>query len=252
MKKLNILVIILMTFLLNITNVFAENCDSKTQVEINTAAANVTMNYEIQTKVVDMDGNIHDELDPDEVEVKEVGSLYYIDDFISVNVNNISDKIYVVFKSVADNINKEYHYEDTDNGSFTYNLGDNSMTKDFTLTIYSNVGNCVGNEVNKIEITTPKYNIHSDEMICQNNDAYYCKKYVTSDVEIPDEEYGKYAENGDINNEEERPIEKNNNKNLYLLIGGSVVIVVLIILIIVTVIKNKRKRDMLNIGGGVN
>ncbi len=249
MKRLNIIVFILMIGLLGVNNVFAENCDSKTQVEVNAAAASVTMDYKIVTKVLDFDGNIHDELNPNEVDIKEFGGSYYLKDFITVNIENVTDRVFVVFSSIADNIEQEYHYEDLENGSLTYNVSDNSMTKDFTLKIYSNIGKCYGTEVNKIEIVTPKYNLHSDELICENNDAYYCKKYVTSDVEIPDEAYNEYAENNANESEEVQNTEEKSNFNKYLFIGGTVIIIILIILIIMTIIKNKKKREMINIGG---
>ena len=159
MKKINIVIVFIIMYLININVVFAEACDNKTQVEINTAASNVTMNYEIETKVMDFNNNVHEELDPNEVEIKEYGGSYYLEDFITLKVENITDKIYVEFSSIADNINIIYHYEDLDNGSFTYQLDSNDRIRDFTLTIYSNIGECLGEEVNKIELTTPKYNL---------------------------------------------------------------------------------------------
>ena len=240
-----IVLILLMIFTLDKVNAA---CDNKTQLEINTASSNVSMDYTIERDVIDLEGNIHPELSADEITISET-SEYTLRDRIIVKANNITDKVYVVFYSEEDGINQEYHYSDLEDGSFTYEVPDNSKIRNYTLTIYSDVAECSNEELRKITKTTPMYNELASQNFCENNNSYYCQEYVTTPINVNEEDLvNKYVE--DNEQEEVKPEEEKSQNNM-LLIFGSVVVVVLIVAIIWVVIRNKKNKDkfMKSIGG---
>lgn len=244
MKKLKLYVIFLVIMaLLSIDKINAE-CDNRSQLEINAASSNVSMNYNMETLVIDSDNNVHPEISPDEIEYSEF-SEYTVFDQVTVNVENVTDKLYVVFENEDDGIYKVYHYKDLVNGGLKYVVPDNEKIRKFKLTIYSDVSDCIDQELRTIEITTPKYNDLSAYPVCENNDNYYCKAYVTSEINVDLEkitkEYVNKNEASDVNNNEN--IE---SKKIYLV--GIAVAVVLIIAIVIVLLKNK-KRKFNDLGG---
>ena len=82
MKKFKIFLLLGLAFILGIDKINAE-CDNKTQLEINTASSNVTMNYNINTVVLDRNGKEHPEISPSDVETGEL-SEYLKSDKITI------------------------------------------------------------------------------------------------------------------------------------------------------------------------
>ena len=244
-KNKKYLLLIILSLFFGLDKVSAE-CDNKSQLEINTASSNITMNYSLETLAVDTEGNLHPEVAPESVELSEMSEYSLIDKAV-ININNVSDKVYVVFRSNDGNINQEYHYKDLQNGSLTYELPDLETIRNYTLTVYSDVAECSNQELRTINLTTPMYNNLSDQVICENNNAYYCQKYVTSPIN--EDELDLNLDN-EIENDNANST-NNNNQNFILFTLGIVVIVIIIIAIIIMIIKNKQKKDdeFRNIGG---
>ena len=245
MKKLNMFVIFLaITTFLSIDKVNAE-CDNRTQLEINTASSSVSMNYNMKTLVIDRNNNVHPEISPDSVEHTELSEYTTIDQ-VTVNIENVTDKIYVVFENEDDGLYKVYHYQDLENGGLKYVVPDNEKIRKFKLTIYSNLSDCIDQELRTIEVITPKYNELSSYPMCENNDSYYCKTYVTSEINVDIEKMSKDYVNNSKENVNDNETKNELNKTIYLV--GIVIIVILIGLIIVVLIRN-RKKDFSNMGG---
>ena len=91
MKKIGIYVVFL-SFLsfLCVDKVNAE-CDNRTQLEINTASSSVSMNYDMETLVIDKNNKVHPELSPNDIEYSEVSEYTTIDQ-VTVNIQNVTDK----------------------------------------------------------------------------------------------------------------------------------------------------------------
>ena len=85
-------------------------------------------------------------------------------------------------------------------------------------------------------------------MICQDNDAFYCKKYITSDVAIPEKDYNNSSRENIGNNIKDK---NKINYNFILFTIGIIVVIALIVLIIFLIIKNKRDKEFMEIGGGL-
>ena len=175
-------------------------------------------------------------------------SEYSLVDRAVININNVSDKVYVVFRSNDDNINKEYHYKDLENGSLTYEVPDLETIRNYTLTVYSDVAECGNQELRTINVTTPMYNSLADQVGCENNNAYYCQRYITTPINENEIELDSDNVNGNNNLNSE---DAKNNQNFMLFTLGIIVIIVIIIAIIIMIIKNKQKKDeqIKNIGG---
>ena len=238
MKKAKMYIFIVLSLIFSLDKVNAE-CDNKSQLEINAASSNVTMNYTLETLVVDTDGNIHPEIASEDVELSELGK-YSLIDKASINVNNVSDKVYVVFYSNDDGINKEYHYQDLKNGSFTYEVPELDTIRNYTLTIYSDVSNCGNQELRTIDVTTPMYNSLSEQVVCNGNDAYYCQRYITTPINIDELDLKDNIKNTDKDSNLDN---ENNNQNFILFTIGIIAVIMIIIAIIIMVFENKRKNN---------
>ena len=232
-----------------ITEVNAE-CSNKERLEISTAASNISMDYKLETLVIDFKGEFHPEIDPSQVELSETSEYRYYDK-ITLNANNISDKVYVVLRSDDGDINREFHYSDLDNGSLVYEVPDTLIIRHYTLTIYSELSNCLNEELRKIEVATPKYNDYFEEGICRNNNATYCNKYVTTDVSISSDEYNRlideYMQNENNNNSsnEQQSNEPTKEKNKFIY---DIVIAICLCLVVVIIIVIVKRKKMKNIG----
>ena len=246
MKKIKVCCLLIVLGLFFALDKVNAECDNKSQLEINTASSNITMNYSLETLTIDTEGNIHPEIEPKDVELSEMGEYSLIDRAV-ININNVSDKVYVVFHSNDDNVNQEYHYKDLQNGSLTYEVPDLDNIRNYTLTVYSDVSECSNQELRTINLTTPMYNSLSDQIACENNNAYYCQKYITT----PIDEEGLDLDVNDVNDGNNSNLEKENNENYMLFTLGIIVIVVIIIAIIIMIAKNKQRKDneIKNIGG---
>ncbi len=245
MKKIKLCALLILSLFFTLDKVSAE-CDNKSQLEINTASSNITMNYSLETLAIDAEGNLHPEIEPENVEISEM-SEYSLIDRVFININNVSDKVFVVFRSNDDNINKEYHYQDLQNGSLTYEVPDLNTIRNYTLTVYSDVAECGNQELRTINVTTPMYNSLADQVGCDNNNAYYCQRYITS----PINEDEIFLDSNNANNDNSKIEDDKSNQNFILFTLGIVVIAIIIIAIIIMIIKNKQRKDseIKNIGG---
>ncbi len=232
-------VFIVLSLIFSLDKVNAE-CDNKSQLEINAASSNVTMNYTLETSVVDTYGNIHPEIAPEDVELSELGEYGLIDKAI-INVNNVSDKVYVVFYNNDDGINKEYHFQDLKNGSFTYEVPDLSTIRNYTLTIYSDVSECGNQELRTINVTTPMYNSLADQTVCNNNDSYYCQRYITTPINEDELDLNNNVNNDDKNNDLE--LNENNSQSFVLFTVGIIIVIIIIVAITILIVKKKQRND---------
>ena len=130
------------------------------------------------------------------------------------------------------------------NGTLKYEVPDTEKIRNYTVKIYSNVKDCLNDELRTLNLTTPMYNQISDWELCKNSNEYYCQTYVTSPITISEEEIMEKNINNNENNESETQNEvQNAMKKVWLWVGISVV-VVLIAAIIFTIIR-KNKKDLI-------
>lgn len=246
-KKNNILILLLSLVLIFSVDKVNAKCDNNTQLEINTASSNVSMNYYVNTVVYDREGNEHPEISPSDVDMGEL-SEYVKSGKVVIRVENITDKIYVVFQNLDEGINKEYHYQDLKDGTLVYEVPDVEKIRTYKLIIYSDVGDCLNEELRNIEIKTPMYNENSDFAFCQGNNNYYCQEYVTTVLSNNDAEkaYNDYLSS--LQNSEENGENKSSEKNNRLIINIGIITAVILVIAIIFV-GYKKKKNKQSIGG---
>ena len=231
MKNIKTFFLLIMFFCF-INNVNAD-CDSRTRLEINTASSNVTADYSIDYMVTDYDGIPHPEISEELTEDLESG--YILLSYITLNISNITDKIYFEIINEDEGVDLTYYANDLKDGKFSYQVPDTMKIRNYKIKIFSNVDECKDEELRTIPVTTPMYNEYSTSSLCQNNDVYYCKKFVTTPITV---DFDKLIE------EERRRLMANNNetsknKNIFTIIG-IITCVLLIVGIIILIIRNKK------------
>ena len=218
-------------------------CDYKTKLEVNTAAANVDADIEMVTKVLDLDENEHPEIKS--IETEEEKEQYVYADFVYLNISNLSEKVYLKLTNEDDNLYRTIKYQDTVNGKYQYSVPDVAIIRTYTIKVYSNISECGNEELRTIEVKAPMFNDLSGTRICENNDALYCSEYITTPI---DENISgiveKYDNNSEENNEE---IKEENVKNNYLynILIGIVAILVIIIVITFIILRKKKKNKII-------
>ena len=84
------------------------------------------------------------------------------------------------------------------------------------------------------------YNALSDMVACQNNDVYYCQKYITVPLSITEDDIAiDYSQKNHANEIEEVVPEKNNR--LFVLVSLGIIGFLVIAIIVTLIIKKKRK-----------
>ncbi len=239
MKK--VLIILLLVFSLLINDVNAE-CDDKTRLEINTAASNVSANLEMVKKVIDLEGNLHPEIDEELAFV--TGSGYTRTMFTYINIDNINDKIYLNITSEDDDIDQIIDINNSLDGKWQYQVPDIYEIRNYTIKVYSNVDGCKDEEVRTLNIKSPMYNLYSESRLCENNDAYYCQEYITTPIDMDVIELMLQKEE-ETKNKEQKNVQNNSNfKNIWFYFGtGIIIILILGIIFVVVKIFIKKHRD---------
>lgn len=231
----------------------ASTCDYSEQVNLSSAASVVQAKYDIQRVVIDVDGNIVPNMNPDEVTEDDE---YAFITTLKVNFLNLSEDVYIFVKGDS-GYEQTFYYSDSNSGNIELDGGDLSKVINYKITVYSNSNNCKGEILRTFDFVTPMINPYASLNGCYEMPNFeYCREYLTtpfyaSDTEIINEitnEYERYRNN--LVNEEENKEEKSfwdNVRNFYQknkvlifsIIGG---IVVIGIVVTVVVIRKQRSR----------
>ncbi len=245
LKLKRIMLVVMGSLILLINNVNAE-CDDKTRLEINTAASNVTADLEMVKKVIDLEGNVHPEIDEQMVHI--TGSGYTEGMFAYINIANVNDKIFVTLNSDDDPVREVVDNQKALDGKWQHAVPDVDMIRSYTIKVYSDVDGCKDEEIRTINLKTPMYNFYSGSRFCENNDAYYCQEYITTPIDMDVVNLMWEKENEQKNNEESTTQENNNTKMILTYVGiGLVIILVIGIFFIIIrrlIIKHKDKKYM--------
>ena len=231
----------------------ASTCDYSEQVKLSSAASVVQAKYDIKRVVIDVDGKVVPDMNPDDVTEDDE---YAFITSLKVNLLNLSNDIYVLVK--GDNgYERTFYYSDSNQGIIEFDGGDLSKIVRYKITIYSNSNNCKGEVLRNIDLTTPMINSYAYLNSCYLMPNFeYCKEYITtpfyaSETDIMNEiskEYEKYKNT--IVEEEENKEEKSfldklrdfyqKNKIIIFCVIG--VVLVACALVTVVVIRKQRSR----------
>ena len=242
MKKIKYMIFMLLALFI-VTNVNAE-CDYKKRLEINTKAANVTAEVVSETITVDREGNVYENY---EGETTEENGIVQTTVF-SLNVANIAEGIYVRVYNEDENLDVELHASDLEDGKYVYNVPDVLKIRTFDVDVFDETGECEEDILRSIEVKSPMYNEVSGSRICQNNIAYFCQEFVTTEIDVDPYEYMQNHGYGEEEQEETEEPEEQKSIMPYLYMAGIGVAVLLVIAIIVVIIIRRRKKKKLMMG----
>lgn len=181
MNKIKKLFVILCLFSVFIPMVNAE-CDYETQVKLRAQANNVKATYEM---VMRGTGEFEEGEYIDENGTQEIYELE--DPAIEVSVYNIIEELYVTIKNLNTNVTTVYYYEDTNNGTISWDITDFSEIIEYEIKVYSTLSDCNDIELNNISLVVPKYNEHSWQPYCYGVDEYYCDEWITQEINMSDD-----------------------------------------------------------------
>ena len=216
-------------FILMIIAMFTKNinaeCDYKSKLEINTSAANVDTKLDYGSKIVGPDGKEHPEATgkTDDIE-RFVRSTY-----VTLSIINISDDIYLRIVNEDDDLNETIYASDLVDNKYVYEVPDTDIIRTYTIKVFSNISECLDEEIRTIEVKTPMYNFLSGTSMCENNKAYYCSEFVTTPIDI--DTSGILEKENNSESKIEDVVEVKDNKYLIYFILGGVILLTLIILI---------------------
>lgn len=247
---------LLFVALVSIQNVnAASTCDYSEQVELNNIASTVKGYYTIEKKVMNVNGNVEEGIDPNDSRIEDVDSAYYVQTVANVSINNLTSDIYMV---VTNNkgFSNTYHYDNTLNGEVSIFAGELNEVVTYTVTIYSNRSNCPDEELRKMEIVVPMRNEYALSSMCARIPDYeYCKEYIVAPfladsstiTNSISKEYEKYSK--DLQEQEEKQNQsffekieefiKENKIIIYSVLG---IIIIAGVIVTIVILKKKRSR----------
>ena len=185
MKKILLTIIMLLPLI----NVSAEETDkTKEKIELRNNAQKIKIKYEPLTELVDSDSYIVPEEYADDSENYE---LY--NNFLKVNILNLSDKYYAKVTNNLDNESFLIKNEDESNVS-TFDWKKTYDIATLSVEIYTNENTSFPGElIRKMTVRLPRYNVYSDYELCDKiPNSFICKKY-TDYKNVSESEFVKIA-----------------------------------------------------------
>lgn len=241
MKRKNLVLTGVLSFLFLVGSVKAAECSYTELAQINQEATNVKLNYEIKTKVVpDPAENDSDFGYDQDIEV----------DYLNVSVLNLTDNLYIKIFNSNDNSTKVISGADLKDGIASYEIEDLSSLAKLTYKVYTSSNtSCADQEITSGSKDLPTRNVYYNVGACVDMpDSPACQKYVTK--EVTPKEFDKVIESS--RKQKEKEAEKNNNKGIKkvtnfikknkkgIIIGGSIIVVGVVTTVVV--IKKRRSR----------
>ena len=239
MKQINMFGLIILTFFSFLPLALAE-CSYEDQVKLATEAQNVRVVYEV------IENTTNEQIDDYD---------YPYNDYIKMTIYNITENITV---SITDDViggedslflpvEKEIKYEDTNEGTYEFDVTIMNQVRNLKVVVSSQNENCSLKQERTEEIALPYFNVYYLLDGCKNSNDYYCQKYTNVDLNMSREEV-EAAVSKPVKNEEETPdpvVAENNLWKLILIIGGGVIILGLLIGLIVTIHRLRQRRSVL-------
>ena len=185
MKKMKLASILILALCICFSPVANAACDYETQVQLATEASNVNANYEISSVIINVDTGLEapeateDDIDSD--------NPYVFQDRVTVNIYNLTENLKVLI--TGDNgYEEEFTYQETDNGTITFEGGTLENIVNYSIQVLSAHPNCPSDELRTISLVTPMRNSFHDLIACEGVDEYYCQEYIDYDLNMTEAE----------------------------------------------------------------
>lgn len=215
------------------------SCDYETQVKLRQEATNVKANYEVgwYGSGVMEPAEFPSEDSPGEFEIKEP--------LVKNAIYNITENLYVEITNKNTDSTEVYYFRDTDNGTIEWETDVEDIIN-YEIKIFSNHPDCPGEEIYKIPLTTPKYNKHHPMTYCNNNNEYYCKEFITQEINMSSEEVHQMAledelkRTKEIKEEEEKKESFWQKYKIYFIVVGVLALLGVLITVILRIWKRSK------------
>lgn len=186
--------------------VFAATCDYEENAILNNEALNVKANYEIKVD------RYKDDHPPDEILGTPEAEEYYVEEeYIQINILNLTENLYVVVTNDYDDTEVTYNYSNTTDGNISIKWIHMMDLVKYKIEVYtSDNTNCADDLLRTLYVSLPRYNDYSTYAVCDKVPDYYlCQRYVTYEkVEFVDFEKSIRNEIAKVEAEEKEKNEK--------------------------------------------
>jgi len=215
------------------------SCDYETQVKLRQEATNVKANYEAgwyktgemeELEIPDENGNTEFEIE---------------DALVKNAIYNLTENLYIEITNKNTDSTETYRFEDTDNGVIEWET-DAYEIVNYEIKIFSAHADCPGEEIYKIPLTTPKYNEHYAMTYCNGNKEYYCREFITQEINMSSEEVHQKALEDELKNakdiieEEEKKESFWQKYKIYFIIVGVLALLGVLITVILRIWKRSK------------
>ena len=249
MSRCKYLLFSVLTLGLFMTSADAATCSYEERAKLNNELSHVEANYEILVR------RELDDHPPDEIlGTPEADDYYMEEEYIQINVLNLTENMYAVITNDFDNTELTYNYSDTNNGNIAIEWDNMMDLAKYTIKIYaSNNTNCTDTLLRTIYVSLPRYNDYSSYAQCDKVPDYYlCQKYVTYDkVDFVEFDEKIRAEIAKVEGEETQAEENDtwyekvgnfiSEHKMTFIIGGIVIVAVAGITTTIIVVKRRRR-----------
>ena len=182
MKKMKLASILILALCICFSPVANAACDYETQVQLATEASNVNANYEITEVVVNVDTG-EEVIGVSEEEVWDDYNPYIYKNKVIINIYNVTANLRVLI--TGDNgYEEEFTYQETDNGTISFDGGLMDNIVHYTIQILSAHPDCTGDDLRTINLTTPKENEYYYYSACEGVDEYFCQQFIDYDLNM--------------------------------------------------------------------
>ncbi len=184
MSKFKVLIFTLVLFFASTTYAHAA-CDANELNTLRGVASNVRVSYEEMREPLDPS-----EYTPPDGTSSDDYTAYYT--FFRVYITNLTEDIYVEVRNSATGETTTYTYDQSDNGTITFDWEEITVMVNYTITVYSSSNtNCPDTELYTLYLTTPRFNQYSTYDLCEGaEDFYLCYEYLS----VEDVSFGEFVE----------------------------------------------------------
>lgn len=163
-------------------NVNAE-CSYAERKALREKAKNIEIVVEPKVEIINSEGNTSFGENEPIVQTKHT---------FDIHVLNVSEETFVKYYDTVNYETSYISYEDLTDGVYTFKDETSDKIITYEFEIYSTIENCSGTLISTKKVKKPKFNIYSTYSICSEealSNYSYCKKYITEDFELTEDEF---------------------------------------------------------------
>lgn len=186
-------------------NVNAE-CSYTERKTLREKAKNIEIVVEPKVEIINSEGNTSFGENEPIVQTKHT---------FDIHVLNVSPETFVKYYDTLTLEERLLSYEDLVDGIHTFKDENSNDIITYTFEIYSTMDNCAGKLIDTKTVKKPKFNIYSNFSICSEEalaNYSYCKKYITEELDLTEDEFMSKATKIKNANTPTAPVVEEKNK----------------------------------------